>query len=268
LENSGPEKRVAERRLRRAARAFYSPRTGWTDGTTRYLRLVHALVRPETTVLDLAAGSGRGFSHGLRGRAARVVGVDLDPAVRENPDLDEAVVADARAMPFPDGSFDLVVCNYALEHFAAAAETAREIARVLTYGGALVFRAPHRGHFTAVAARLLPHRFHRAIADWARRAPRGSTDSVPTYYRLNTARALASALGRAGLVPVRIELVEAEPAYLAFNPWAFLLGVLYERAVNFIPVLAPLRANIFGVFEKPRVGGKGASAPTRTEEGA
>ncbi len=265
---TAPKKHGDERRIARAFRAFYDSRPGWADGNARYLRLVNTLVRPEMTVLDVAAGGGgEGFAHGLRGRVRRVVGTDIDPAVEKNPNLDEGVVADVTRMPFAAGTFDLAVCNYAFEHFEDAAGSAAEIARVLKPGAALVFRTPNRWHYISIAARALPQRLHRAVADWARSSPAGATDSVPTHYRLNTARALIHHLGRAGLVPERLELVEPQPSYLTFSPWAFLLGVLYERVVSFTPFLAPLRANILGVFVKRGPGmSVGAGPAPKTEK--
>jgi hypothetical protein len=52
----------------------------------------------------------------LRGKARRVIGVDLDPVVLTNPLLDEAHVYDGVKIPLPVSSIDLIVSDNTLEH--------------------------------------------------------------------------------------------------------------------------------------------------------
>lgn len=81
----------------------------------------------------------------LGARAGRVVGIDVDPAVvRAATDRHgelEARVADVRALPFDDASFDAVVSNSTLDHLGTTAEVVEalgEIRRVLRHDGRLV----------------------------------------------------------------------------------------------------------------------------------
>jgi SAM-dependent methyltransferase len=88
---------------------------------------------------------GTGLYPSLRGRTSQVVGVDISPAIASSagtryPDL-EAVVADIRALPFPDDFFDGIVSNSTLDHFAGPNEVETaigELQRVLRPGGRLV----------------------------------------------------------------------------------------------------------------------------------
>ena len=53
-------------------------------------------------------------------------------------------VADASALPFPDRSFDTVIANDAMEHFAEPEPAVREMSRVTKKGGAIwLFFTPH-----------------------------------------------------------------------------------------------------------------------------
>ncbi|MGH7805861.1 MAG: class I SAM-dependent methyltransferase, partial [Candidatus Binatia bacterium] len=116
------------------------------DGSIAFFTRIRALLRPTSRVLDFGAGRGwhivedpvpfRRACITLRGSCAKVVGVDVDEAVRENPGLDEAhVVEPGASLPFADASFDLIVCDHVFEHLVDPATTAAELTRVLAPGG-------------------------------------------------------------------------------------------------------------------------------------
>jgi SAM-dependent methyltransferase len=121
-------------------------RTGWLrfDDLAEEQTLIRAVaeVRP-TRVLDVACGDGRLASLYA---APEVVCVDASPAAVEQAadrGLD-AQLADARELPFPDGSFDVVTCNHALYHLPDPDRALAEFVRVLRSGGrfAGIYNAP------------------------------------------------------------------------------------------------------------------------------
>ena len=83
-------------------RRYYSGRTGdeWPNIVRRHLL-------QDVRVLEIGGGPVEWTTGMLRERAAEVVGIDIDPLVRGNRLLDEAVVYDGGIFPFPDGRFDL-----------------------------------------------------------------------------------------------------------------------------------------------------------------
>lgn len=169
------------------------------DGTIQFYGRVSALVRPDMVVVDLGAGRGAaaedevGFRRSLatlKGRAARVIGIDIDPAVFANPIVDEAHVYDGGRLPLDDFSVDMVVADWTFEHVDQPGQLAAELHRVLKPGGWVCARTPHALSLVALSSRLVPNRVHaRAIA---RVQPGGRTseDVFPTRYRLNSAAAL------------------------------------------------------------------------------
>ena len=104
---------------------------------------VNRLKRAET-LLDIGAGSGK-FSILLKRRFPhlKVTSVDLSPdnarTVRANAGASgthlSISTASALDLPFRDGSFDLVLCAYMLQHTADPRQGFRESARVLKPGG-------------------------------------------------------------------------------------------------------------------------------------
>jgi SAM-dependent methyltransferase len=100
--------------------------------------------RPGMRLLDVATGTGTATRAAAR-RGASVVGVDRSPgmlavASELSPELDFRR-ADARALPFKDGSFDAVTCGLAVSHFADRDRALREILRVLGPAGRFVASA-------------------------------------------------------------------------------------------------------------------------------
>lgn len=106
-------------------------------------------------VLEIGAGAGQ-CSRWLAGRGARVVATDLSKGmVRQGLDLNARVrpgepgrvpfaQCDAVALPFGDGSFDLVFTAYGAVPFVAdTAQLMREAARVLRPRGRFVFSTTH-----------------------------------------------------------------------------------------------------------------------------
>jgi SAM-dependent methyltransferase len=170
------------------------------DGSIELYTRIRALLGPDMQVLDFGAGRGwavvddpnvfRRRLANLRGACAKVVGVDIDPAVRENPGLDEAVVIEPGSpLPFPDNTFDQVVSDHVFEHLDDPAAVAAELDRVLRPGGWICARTPNRNGYIAWGARLVPNGLHSRVL--RRLQPgRQSVDVFPTRYRLNTPAAL------------------------------------------------------------------------------
>jgi demethylmenaquinone methyltransferase/2-methoxy-6-polyprenyl-1,4-benzoquinol methylase len=93
---------------------------------------------PKARVLDVAAGSGL-ITRALEERGHRVVSLDLSLAMLRTASERgaSAVLANAEALPFPDGSFDGVTFGYLLRYVRDPEDTLRELGRVVRPGGAM-----------------------------------------------------------------------------------------------------------------------------------
>ncbi len=188
-------------RRRAALRARHYPESviddfSRVDGAVEFYTRVNALLTDEMTVLDLGAGRGHWIAdttsvtrrrlRDMRGKVARVVGVDVDDAVRSNPSLDEAhVVGLEDALPFEDGAVDLVVSDFTFEHIADPEHVAGELARVVKPGGWVCARTPNKHGYIGLGARLVPNDRH---VSWLKRLQptRKDVDVFPVAYGMNT----------------------------------------------------------------------------------
>jgi len=198
------------------------------------------------TVLDAGCGSGRIFGYKLAA-GCRVVGVDIGAELRDNPNVADPVHGDVQRLPFADASFDAALASHVMEHLSRPDEALAEIARVLRSGGRLLLLTPNRFHYVPLVASLVPQRLH---VWFNRRRGVPERDVFATLYRANTAGRLRRLLEGAGLTLERLDRFETEPEYLAFHPLSYALGVGYERLVNRVAMLAPLRVAIIAVARK------------------
>ncbi|MBK8231811.1 MAG: class I SAM-dependent methyltransferase [Candidatus Eisenbacteria bacterium] len=113
-------------------------------------------------VMEVGAGSGRD-SLDLARRGARVVVLDYVRSsfkvIRRQADAlgleVHCVCADARNMPFREGSFDLVFHQGLMEHFRDPLPLLRDNTRVLRLGGHLLVDVPQRWHVYTAAKHVM-----------------------------------------------------------------------------------------------------------------
>jgi len=109
----------------------------WAEGPgPMYAQLARVLVAAAPVplagrlVLDLGAGAGVAGRAALAAGARQVVAVDLSEGMLRRAGGGRPVAADAVALPFRDGSFDLVVAAFCLNHLASLAAGLAEARRV------------------------------------------------------------------------------------------------------------------------------------------
>ncbi|QXD14295.1 class I SAM-dependent methyltransferase [Rhodocaloribacter litoris] len=108
-------------------------------------------------VLDVGCGPGHHLADFLEHYDLDAHGVD--PYLEEAPRHRRLAVrrASAEALPYPDGRFDRVMCNYALYYVDAWPKALDEMLRVLRTGGRFVLSGPgtgNNGPFYALHRRL------------------------------------------------------------------------------------------------------------------
>jgi ubiquinone/menaquinone biosynthesis C-methylase UbiE len=124
-----------------------------------YAKLVaerSALLQP-ARILEIAAGTGivtRAVSQALP--QAQIVATDINPAMlefaaqRDNSERVAVQPADAQDLPFAEGSFDLVLCQFGVMFFPDKVRANQEARRVLRSGGHYLLVSFDRLEFSPV----------------------------------------------------------------------------------------------------------------------
>lgn len=215
---------------------------GWQPASQVYQDVVAAHLTPAARVLDLGCGRG-GVMERLHPRAGFVAGLDPDAAsLREHRAPALALTCGlAEALPYADGSFDLVCCSWVLEHLPDPARALAEIARVLAPGGHFIFLTPNARHPLLILNRVLRPVQRRLVS---RLYGRAEADTFPPFYRANTPTRIERLARDAGLAQVALHSI-GDPTYLAFGEPLFRLACLLER---FMP--PALRVHLVGEYRR------------------
>jgi len=163
-----------------------------------------ANVQPGEHVLDVACGTGIVARHIAPhvGSQGMVIGLDLNPnmlsvagaaAEREGLAI-EWRAGPAEQLPFPDGSFDLIMCQFGLMFFTDRHKALMEMHRVLRAGGRVV---------VSVWQGLDRHPFYQTLHAVSRRHLGKS--SVQAVFSLGDPAKLHHLLTDAGFQQVEIE---------------------------------------------------------------
>lgn len=119
----------------------FGPSNQWSEDLQRFLSTIS-----RGACLDVGCGDGTTAGPWLRGHVRDYHGVDISPvAVRQarRLGLRAETIEVGAPLPFPDATFDSIICLEVLEHQFAPLDACVEMLRVLKPGGALFATVPN-----------------------------------------------------------------------------------------------------------------------------
>lgn len=164
----------------------------------------------DRAILETAAGTGivtRAMA--AAAPASRIVATDLNQAMLDvaaaKPQVGDVTFqqADAQALPFPDGSFDLVACSFGMMFMPDKPAAFGEALRVLRPGGRMIFTVWDRIETSPVM-----HLVEEAVAGLFPDNPPRFLSRTPCGYR--DAARIEQDLHAAGFTSIEIETLPRE----------------------------------------------------------
>jgi ubiquinone/menaquinone biosynthesis C-methylase UbiE len=173
------------------------------------LDLVARMKQPCRQVLELACGTGRVTKQLLHKLApdsrlhATDLNADMLKIAREQiiDDRIEWSVADAHSLPFADGQYELVICQYGVMFFGEKEKALAEVHRVLQKGGRFLFNTWDEVRFNAVS-----HLANEVLKEIFLEEPPNFFEKGP--YSMYDPEKIRRLLGEAGFGDISIETVD------------------------------------------------------------
>jgi SAM-dependent methyltransferase len=203
------------------------------------------------SVAVLDAGCGRTSPLiAFRDRIDRFVGVDIHAPASPLPYLDEFATVDlcVDRDAFDAGTFDLVLSNFTIEHFADPPAALENLCHWLRPGGTLVVTTVNRRHPFVAAYLGLPDGPRRRLQPVIKAT---AADAHPLVGACNDPAAVRAALERVGFDRIEVETVGNLAR--AWGRWlpTFALGVAGDVIAQASP---SRRSTILAVARKPEAG--------------
>ena len=171
------------------------------DVLTEFPRWITQYCDHTSIVLDVGAGQGRNKTPAMiQQKVARLVGVDPDSAIAQNPYLDERYQASIEDFAKDRGPcFDCLYTMFVLEHITHTHKFLSACRSLLKPGGMLFGVTPNLWHYFGMATRLSAT---LGIEDWLLEhligAQLKASYHFPTAYCLNSIRTIKRTLAQTG----------------------------------------------------------------------
>lgn len=219
----------------------------WQDSLTTYEHLVRKHFEKNMKILDIGCGHADYFAD-LYTDNKNVFGLDPD---QEALDKNKIIANENRKngtaenIPFPNLSFDLVICAFVLEHVQNVEKAVSEISRVLKSGGHFIFLTPNKNNYIVGLNRIVPNALHSFFTK--KLYGRQEHDTYPVIYRCNSTAEINKIMDEHRLTQVQL-LFNEDPSYISFNYLFFYISCLMEKLIDmFFP---SFKVHLIGIYQK------------------
>lgn len=201
-----------------------------TDTTIDFYTRIHSLITSDMIIVDYGCGRGSAIIdepncykskiRNFKGHCQKVIGIDLDVSASSNPNIDEFIhLENPYHIPLEDGSIDVILCDFVLEHINNPLVFEAEIRRILKPGGLFCARTTNKLGYVAFGSRIIPERMHQKLLKKLQPF-RKTEDIFKTFYKMNSKKEL-NLLFQETHWQRAIWGVESEQNYFLINTFLF-----------------------------------------------
>jgi len=213
-----------------------------------YIQEITSSIFEGAVILDAGCGKEGIFSKYRSDNInfkTRLIGTDLYKG--DNNLIDEQYVASLTDLPFEDNYFDLVVCEWVMEHVEFPTKALTEINRVLKPNGRFIFFTPNKNNLLVMFSNLIGNK----AKDFLLKLFLGFSDDdlFPLFLRCNT---ISDVRTHAINSNFKVEYIKtfSNPYYFSFNEFALLLATLFNKLTIRIRALDPYKVYILATLKK------------------
>jgi len=209
------------------------------DGLHAYLNCLEEEISAGMKLLHLGCGRDLNGLHYRFAGQCNVIGADVDQeALQRYPGA--KVLLNGKDLPFDDFEFDVVFCEYVLEHVEDPGAFFAGVSRVLKKEGCFIALAPNVWSYKSIAAKCIPNGWHAYFVARLRVDNiRDSNDVYPTRFLANSRGDLTRLAERYGLSIEKLIFIDNGPTWFGKVPILFEVGRLWHWIQrNWVPRLS------------------------------
>jgi len=191
-------------------------------------------VAADSIVLEVGSGSGKGKQNINYPKAKRIIGIDLDQRVLENPYLDDAICGSAYEIEhyLSGQKVDVVYSHMVAEHIDDAEKFLVSQVNVLTEDGVILHSTVSKYFWVSLINNFVPEK----VKNWLIKtlgSGRTSEDIFPALYQLNSEDQIKKLSEKYQL---EYELIRQDepPGYLRRSIILMVLYTLFNKPLQFL----------------------------------
>lgn len=205
-----------------------------------WFKLLSIEVKEHFEILEIGSGSGKGKQNNDYPKVKKIIGIDLDARVLENPYLDEAHNANAFALKetIPNKKFDLIYSHMVAEHIDDGKRFISTQMALLKDDGKLLHSTVSKYYWTSLINDVLPIKLKNFLIKNLG-SGRSAEDIFPAHYKLNSEIDIKNICDELSL---RFEIIRQDepPGYLRRSIILMLIYMILHRPLqSIIPSLRP-----------------------------
>ena len=171
------------------------------DGTIDFYLRIRSILKKQYKVLDYGAGRAGWYDDDycetrknlrfIKEDVEVLIAADVDKGVLNNQaSHKQIIITDDFVNQFEKNYFDIIICDFVLEHVEDVNSFKKNIDFLLKENGLLCARTPHKLALVSILAQIIPNSLHDLVLKFAQ-PEKKEIDTFDTCFNLNTIKTVS-----------------------------------------------------------------------------